>query len=329
MLGRSIGKMRIKPASLLSIAALAACAVPSLQSPTVREASRPGYQARSLPLLYISDWKTNDVYIYDYTTGRGVGRLTGFKSPYGQCVNRDGHVWIADLHNFRVVEYAHGEHEPLRSLATTGFPIGCAIDPTTGDLAVANFSAPRSSGSIEVWMRARGKPKTFHPAKLYYLWPPAYDDAGNLFVEGKDKNGPYGLSEIPKGGAALRAIALHGATIHYAAGVVWDGKHLGITDQNANDANKTVIYRAAVKGVTATVVGRAHLTDDCDRDYADVAAPFAVRDASGGTEVVIGPNLWCPGRFGFWSYPSGGLPDRTLPNSPEEPFGESVSPAER
>lgn len=39
-------------------------------------------------LLYISDWSTNDVFVYDYNKGTLEGQLTGLNDPYGQCVDK-------------------------------------------------------------------------------------------------------------------------------------------------------------------------------------------------------------------------------------------------
>jgi len=45
-------------------------------------------------------------------------------------------------------------------------------------------------------------------------------------------------------------------------------------------------------------------------------------------KAVIGANLWCPdgghGEVGFWHYPKGGLPYKSLGGS-AEPYGQAVS----
>ena len=50
----------------------------------------------STQLLYVSDWATNAVYIYNYATHASAGKLTGFHAPYGQCVDGSGNVWITE-----------------------------------------------------------------------------------------------------------------------------------------------------------------------------------------------------------------------------------------
>ena len=49
---------------------------------------------RAKKLLYVSDWGTEDVFVYDYKTGTLVGTLTNLESPSGQCVDKKGDVWI-------------------------------------------------------------------------------------------------------------------------------------------------------------------------------------------------------------------------------------------
>ncbi len=310
---------------LAAVCLLAGCALRGVEPAAPQPQTPVDPAIRRAALLYVSDFGTGEVDVYDYSSRKLVNTLKGFAGPYGQCVNAGGNVWIAELHGKEVVEYAHGSKTPLRKLTTVGDPIGCAIDAKSGNLAVANFASLQGRGSIEIWHAARGTPKVYHPSKLYYLWPPAYDSGGNLFVEGQIKNGPFGLSKLPANGTALESVLLSGATIHYAAGAVWDGDYLGVTDQNANGNNETVIYRTKITGTTGKIYGRTHLDDRCDGNHSDVAVPFAVRDGRGRAHAVIGGNLWCPNRFDFWSYPLGGRPARLLPEAPAKPYGESIS----
>jgi hypothetical protein len=318
-------------AAVCAVLMLAACSMPGTQQPapaTLRAESRVDSDASSSALLYVSDWSTNQVFMYDFSTKALVGKLKGFDGPYGECVDAGGNVWIADLNGSAILQYAHGATKPSRRLRTSGTPIGCAINTNNGDLAVANFSTTSGKGNIQVWPGGRVPSKTYQPSKYYYLWPPAYNATGDLFAEGQVLNGAYGLTELPKGASTLRSVKLGGVTIHYAGGVFWDGHALGVTDQNAGNDNTTTIYRMTFKGANGRLVGRTHLTDTCNKDYADVVTPFPVR-TNGTTTEVIGGNLWCAHRFDYWKYPAGGTPTSQLPKAPEEPFGESVSPARK
>jgi len=281
--------------------------------------------ALSPRLLYVSDWNTNDVFIYDYSTGKAAGKLTGLHDPYGQCVDRSGNVWIAEADGFTVVAYPYASKKPLKFLQTTGYPIGCAVNGANGDLAVSNFTGKSEAGTVQIWKGAAGHPTTYKSSTLYYLWPPAYDDKGNLFVEGQATNGTYSVAELAKGGRTLHAVAMPGATIDYAGATLWDGKYLGFTDQNAGDKNTTVIFRASVSNFRVKIVERIHLTDDCLHGYTDVVQPFVVPVPGGSPSTVVGGNVRCKNRFDFWSFPSGRNPKATLPHAPLEPVGQSVT----
>jgi hypothetical protein len=181
---------------------------------------------------------------------------------------------------------------------------------------------------VQIWKGGTGQPTTHTLSTLYYLWPPAYDDKGNLFVEGQAKNGIFSIAELINGGATLRKVSMQGATIHYAGAALWDGKYLGFTDQNSDNKNTTVIFRTTVANFKARIVGRIHLTDTCLHGYAAVMQPFVVPVAGGSPVTIVGANVSCSSRFDFWPFPSGGHPKATLQNAPLEPLGQSVSRGE-
>jgi hypothetical protein len=53
-------------------------------------------EAASENLLYVSDIGTNEVDVYPYPSGSLVGKLTGFGSVAGLCVNKGGDVFVVD-----------------------------------------------------------------------------------------------------------------------------------------------------------------------------------------------------------------------------------------
>lgn len=279
---------------------------------------------KTIPLLYVSDWASNHVYVFSYKTGKQLQRLGGFSGPYGQCVDPEGNVWIAQFSGFKAFKYAHGEDEPIKRLDTAGYAIGCWVDPTSGDLAVANFATASGSGNVQIWQKAQGTPKTYAPAEFRYFWAPAYDAKGDLFVESQAQDGTAGIMELVHGGTALRRVTLHGATIHYPGAVVWDGAHLGFTDQRYGGEDQTAIYRVTLSGANVTVFDTTKLSDRCSGDESDVIQPFVVPNVS-PPNTIVGGNAWCSKRFNFWTYPPGGTPKSSLHDAPEQPLGQSVS----
>jgi|GEM_PF-1206411 len=283
---------------------------------------RPAEDLSAKRLLYISDWATNEVYVYDYDSRAQIAKLDGFKQPAGECVDRKNDVWITDFRAYDVVKYGHGGSKPIEILQTAGHPIGCAVDFTSGNLAVVNFFTKNGPGNLQVWKNGGGKPTTYTPAALYYLWPPAYNANGAVFFEGRLKDGSrYGVSELANGAKALREDRLKGATIHFGGAAEWDGAHIALVDQASASGDTTVIYRTSFSGAVGAVLGRTHLNDSCHGNATDVVQPFIV-PADG---IVVGGNLSCKNRVDYWEYPAGGSVKSTLRDAPGEPFGAAVS----
>src|SRR5579863_7905024 len=200
--------------------------------------------AKKSDLLYISDLLAQVVDIYTYGHGyKLVGQLTGFFNPEGLCVDLKGNVYVTNVTNdgvYQITEFAHGGTSPLRVLSDPdGRPNGCSVDPTTGDLAVADFwGASEGIGNVTVYKNASGTPTPYSNSNIYYDYYCAYDDNGNLFVDGETEGSVFGLGELTKGGSTLNFINID-QTIYLPGGVQWDGKYLAVGDQVAVKHNFT------------------------------------------------------------------------------------------
>ena len=138
--------------------------------------------SRKSKLLYVSAFNGTDVTVYDYSSGKQVGMLTGLSSPSGQCVDAKGDVYIANGDGV-VDEYAHGGKKPINTFTTSGDAFGCSVDKAN-DLAVTDFvGASYSAGSITVFPKGSSKGIVYsNPAMCYYIWTAGYDDKGNLVM---------------------------------------------------------------------------------------------------------------------------------------------------
>jgi hypothetical protein len=286
-------------------------------------------------LLYTSDEATGTVNVYAHrSNGKLVGQLTGFQFPYGECIDASSNVYIADFAANDIVEYAHGGTTPINTIQDRyGFPIGCSVDPTTGDLAVANFEGVGKTcmGGIVIYKDATGKGKLYQDKDLNYYWPPGYDPKGNLFVQGrkKENRGDAGIAEIVAGSKKLVTLSLSGAKIAYPGSMQWDGQYVTATDQALRRSHVTGIYRLTVSGSQATAVSSSELSDVCMKGkvrYNDIVQPFLDGPTKKMNEIV-GGNLACDYRFGYWRYAQGGVPKRALPYSaaPQLSAGQVVS----
>ena len=250
--------------------------------------------------------------------------LTGFDDPEGQCIDKRGDIWITNYEGASVVEYKRGETVPINSIETVQSPVGCSVSPN-GDLAVAGGNYP---ASIWVYKGAAGRPKTYSNVDCEYVWSPGYDGEGNLYVEG-DNSAPY-ICEIPKGASTMKSVQFN-VQIYYQGSVMWDGKHIVLTDTKYADTYETGLYRMSEDASgNLTEVGVTVLSDTCDSGYDTVVQPFIVGYRNTPVNKregvsVVGGNIKCSGRFDYWNYPNGGAPFKYLPSGPGAPSGQSVS----
>jgi len=281
-------------------------------------------------LIYASDADTGTVDVYNYRVqaGKLFGQITGFQAPWGECVDSTGDVYVTDSVAYTVTEFVHGGTSPIKTLSITGDPVGCSVDPTTGNLAVSVYYniPPTGYGGIWIFPNGSGTPTLYQDPNVANYYSCGFDNRGNLFVEGTHTppSGPNIFDELPKGGTAFTKISLSGGSIASPAGVMWDGKYVAAADQGSGN---TAIYRISISGSTGTIVSTTVLTDTCAGSYADVVQPW-INNTTPRDNVVLGGNAYCRYSFDFWNYAKGGNPKRTLPSgiAPEYGSGQTVSP---
>jgi hypothetical protein len=258
---KSLGLGRYALCSCVAAALLAACggSQPPIDAaafmPAIAagpRATHPGHswmlkEASSEALLYITG--SQYVYVVSYPKGELVGELSDIDAPSGVCSDTKGDVFVTAVWTEDVLEFAHGGTSPIAKLGDYGYyPNGCAVDPATGNLAVANFnSMDGSGGNLAIYSKAQGKPTDYTaPGFGDYYWC-AYDNQGNLLVDG---NGS-GYAEMPAGGSTLNEINLNLA----GEGIQWDGTYFAIVDPSAKQVN-----RVTISGSSGIVVSTVHFT---------------------------------------------------------------------
>ncbi|MBV9233446.1 MAG: hypothetical protein JO030_05330 [Candidatus Eremiobacteraeota bacterium] len=252
--------------------------------------------AKHKTLLYVGDEQTDDVYVYSYPEGKLKGTLTGIATtPFGECSDRDGNVWITDL-NSQIVEYAHGGTTIIATLNDPGqASYGCAVDPESGDLAVANLETLSGGpGSVSIYKHAKGTPKVYadpNSVNEYFL----YYHNDTLYVVGQKFNsGAYQLAAFAH--KKFTDLTLTGGTISYPGGVGFDH---GLWIGDSGSGSSATIYQIAVKGTTATVTGTTPLTNG---RYC-------------GQELAYRGAALCPsGSVLLYKYPAGGDPYKSIGN---------------
>ncbi len=231
--------------------------------------------AKNGALAYVTDPFAGVVYIYawylkspPFNRGTWMGTIGGpLTEPLGVCSDKKGNVYITNYNftteNGEIWEYPHGNVVPVYNpplLDAGNVPFGCAVDPKTGHLAVANIETSiGGSGSVYIYPKTTPgtvpdeffniptyTPPLFTPTNAeYYV---GFDNKSHLFATGSlgfcnslTCGVPFDayVAEQVKccPGNPMQPVKLVGpplATIQYPGAVVWDGNgNLDIGDREA------------------------------------------------------------------------------------------------
>jgi hypothetical protein len=238
--------------------------------------------------------------------------LGSFYRPVGECADKTGNVFIADLGNQRIVEYAHGGKKPIATLQDSDGPYGCAIDPATGNLAVTNVRV----ANVAIYERARGRPKKYmNPSMSGYAFC-TYDGKGNLYVDGQVSYSSFALAKLSKGTGTFTNITVN-QNIKAPGGVQWLGNGIAI-----GDLDVPIIYKFSIRGSHGRRVGSTPLGSQ---------AEFVHQFDIDGTTVVV-PNQYYVKHKAFsnvllYKYPGGGKALKTITRGVSFPGASVISKA--
>jgi len=279
-------------------------------------------------LLYVSNVKDGLVNVYDYQHRTLVGILTGFTSPRGECANAAGDVYITDAFAGTITEYEHGGKKPLQVLADDYYePLSCAVDHTTGNLAVANSSTySNEGGNLAIYPGGTGKPVFYGPPSggAIQFGGCAYDDHGNLFTSAGASTtyqAFYYYYYLPKKSTQLRLISISAPGSSQVAGTVafWDGQYWVVVSDN-----KLYRYSIGTKAhyIDAVVLSGAYSL------YGQLSI-YQKHWKSLGSKVVGAAGNQSQDVVAYWDYPAGGDPIATITKPLDEAWGITISLGEQ
>lgn len=273
-------------------------------------------EAKGDDLLYLSGEASSTVYVFAYPSGKAVGELTGILFPTFECGDKSGNVFVtsSDDSTGGVYEFAHGGTKPLEFLPLDQAR-GCSVDPVTGNLAVVNFG-----DTVYMYAKATGSPTKYTDYNLYNANDVAYDNMGNLFVDGEyESNRYFALLELPYSAQTFEDITL--APVGDYNGddydpILWDGKYLDL-GSHTHHVLRGRILRLQISGSNATVAHKVTLGTQKRG-----SPQFWLR----GSEIVQ-PSNKPQSSFQIFDFPSGRPVKRVKLRQQDNLWGAVISPS--
>jgi hypothetical protein len=299
-----------------------------------RTEARHGHSSQDL--LYISFPGKGKVYTYTYPHGDRVGTLSGLISPFGECVDAAGDVFIVAYASTAyessvVYEYAHGGSQPIATLNDPGRGAACAVDPTTGNLAVSNSSDdsnPYSGyGSVAMYDQAQGIPTMHYSSQQHPFRFCGFDDRGNLYLVAPSEkhSGQFDFIGLPQDSDSFQLITLkvqlYDGYGGFTPSVQWDGKHVTVSSAANAKSGPVTVYRLDISGSTAEIVGTTELSST--KNHPAESQTWIYR------KTIVGIDYYrhFMSQVSLWRYPKGGEPRRNIGlGFLEEPYGLTLSP---
>ncbi|HEY3675819.1 MAG TPA: hypothetical protein VGK84_07470 [Candidatus Tumulicola sp.] len=312
LVGVTSGRAFLHQSSKLAAAAAIATVITACSSPGGVSAIGPASSQVTAPNRIASaegvSREAASSYIYTSTKGAGVAlyaypQLSQLGSvsdsnAAAMCTDKHGNVYVAESGASKLTEYAAGTLAVMRTLDDLNYtPVSCAIDPISGDLAVANSKGMDDGkpkpGSIAIFKKASGSPKIYKDKSIDSFAYCGYDLSGDFYADGIATDGSVVLAKLL--GQSLQGLPIAGFTIAEPGAVAWDTLHRALLVSD----NTGVLYRFYVSG-----------------GYAEYGGYIALHGASNVESNVSFKEKFVaaatPTAVGVWEFPSGDGPKYTL-----------------
>ncbi|MGB8907774.1 MAG: hypothetical protein WCC84_03390 [Candidatus Cybelea sp.] len=287
----------------------------------------PDVKKREPRILFVSDAGTEDVYMYSLPGMKLKGTLTGFSEPQGMCADQKGDVFVDNTGTTQVLEISRTGSIINTFTDSVGYPVGCAVDPATGNLAVANIFGFYGAGQVVIWPGANpsSTPTTVsNPAQYFYFFA-GYGPGSDLWVSGRNSYGTYMVSGC--GASSCSTINLSGGTIYFPGAVQYDhvrGEWV-LFDQLCGDTEAACSYPVSGSGElgSATTYHNYNGGNVCDLVQGTIAGDL-LKFAVGSDYEYCGAASNSSAR---WAYTAGGSPTNyaTYSDAYAIPDGAAVS----
>ncbi|MGB6518983.1 MAG: hypothetical protein WBE79_10815 [Candidatus Cybelea sp.] len=260
---------------------------------------------RETRLAFVTDLGSGDISVFSLPKFTLKGTLTGFSQPQGMCSDTSGNVYVANTGTQQIFEISRAGSIVNTYGDSYGYPVGCAVDPATGSLAVSDMFGISGSGQVLVFGKGSHTPAVFsNPAQYFYSFV-GYGPNSALWTSGRTLYGDYIASAC--GPSTCSTINLSGGTIYFPGPVQWDGKRGNwvLFDQTCDATSTTCSYPVSASGVlgTATTYDNYNGGGVCGMAQGVIAA--------NNLNFVVGSDASCASSsaaIARWAYPAGGAP---------------------
>jgi hypothetical protein len=249
-------------------------------------------EAKSRDLLYAATG--DNVYVLAYPSGKLMGSLN--VSGSNICSDQNGNVFIP-TNGYVILEYAHGDKYPIQTLHGGDIPLGCAVDPTTGNLAVTQEAS--GAGEVAIFPNAKEPATWYQDSDIYTYGLCGYDNRGNLFVDGNG-TGNY-IAELPKGGSTFKNYAL-GDNFDTFGSIQRDGRDLIFSSATTHQVVRLSFRKSSFKVLRTTQI------TGWQNNYSG-HWPYVQTWLQGHAFIAQSSSLAV---LGLWRYPAGGKALKTL-----------------
>lgn len=283
-------------ASAAAIAMLSACATP--QAPAGFSPASAGLKVpasgSSGDLVYATGYSDSggaQTFMLTYPQGKLIGSIS--QGAQGMCSDTNGNVYLLYLNS--VIEYAHGSTTPIKTLRIPGSDTeNCAVDPSTGNLAVTFDCPPCDYQNLAIFPNGSGTPTRYSAPNAYFC---TYDNQGNLFL-----GGDSGSEITEMVGSSFINITLD-KDIQRPGRLQWDGSYVTLQELQPPGA----IYRIQVSGSTGTIVGETKFSR-----YKRLIGYSWISVPDGSVLLPFSTHGSGTHTLGIWGYPKAGHTINTI-----------------
>ncbi|HXM08191.1 MAG TPA: hypothetical protein VN936_12040 [Candidatus Acidoferrum sp.] len=233
--------------------------LPQIAGPSSQNATKNGGA-----LLYLGQPYQNKISIFPYAHGVAGSAIATINilSENGICSDNNGNVYVPTGSDRNISVFEHGATSPTRTIRVSGYPLACAVDRSTGTLAVTvftRFGKLTKDCLVYVYPHAQAPGKKYLSFKSFANAESiAYDNLHDLFVVSNTcgrhhQCSPYELYELTPGADAFRQVYLKGLTFARPVEIAWTNRGLLLASSGTLQSRSTG-FTLSIRNYVASVL---------------------------------------------------------------------------